>query len=266
MGLIAWFKHAFTPTTTTNTVIVKPDESQEEWKSKPLKEITVEVDSEEFKKIPNPLPSDVKIVFKQMPPVSDGHTINMVNEAPHTTNVVKPAEPAPGKPVAKPEPAGDLVALKQNRLLANAGIEEAKKYLGIKELTGHNDGKQVNVFQAFVGDPTGEPWCAAFRSYCDFMAATHLGIKPVLPKTDSSTYLYAWAKEHGYLLKAPIPGSIGLEKGDGGTPGKTHKHTCRVLRVSSDGTFASVDGNWNNSVCYPDPMHKSANFDFVVCC
>lgn len=172
-------------------------------------------------------------------------------------------------PVEPPKPVWiDPVAEKQNQTLATVALEFAKTFLGVKEATGNNDGKTVNMFQEYVGGVAehGASWCACFRSYCDGKIAEKLGIKPILPKTDSSTELYAFAKEHGLLLKFPIPGCIALERGSGGTAGKTHHHTCRVIAVNADGTFTSIDGNFSNMVCYPNPPHKTSNFDFVVCC
>lgn len=34
--------------------------------------------------------------------------------------------------------------------------------VGIRELTGNNDGKQVEIYLKYVGLPKGNPWCAAF--------------------------------------------------------------------------------------------------------
>lgn len=39
-------------------------------------------------------------------------------------------------------------------------------YIGVKEATGKNDGKQVNAFQASTGNKTGDAWCASFVAYC----------------------------------------------------------------------------------------------------
>ena len=39
-------------------------------------------------------------------------------------------------------------------------------YIGIKEATGRNDGKQVNAFQVATGNKTGDAWCASFVAYC----------------------------------------------------------------------------------------------------
>ena len=39
-------------------------------------------------------------------------------------------------------------------------------YVGVRELTRHNDGPEVERFLAHVGLKKGAPWCAAFVSYC----------------------------------------------------------------------------------------------------
>ena len=39
-------------------------------------------------------------------------------------------------------------------------------YIGVRELTHHNDGPEVERFLAHVGLKKGAPWCAAFVSYC----------------------------------------------------------------------------------------------------
>lgn len=42
----------------------------------------------------------------------------------------------------------------------------ALSQLGIRELTGNNDGKQVEAYLKSVGLTKGAPWCAAFVSWC----------------------------------------------------------------------------------------------------
>lgn len=37
--------------------------------------------------------------------------------------------------------------------------------IGVRELTGYNDGKQVETYLKYVGLPKGQPWCAAFVSW-----------------------------------------------------------------------------------------------------
>jgi hypothetical protein len=45
-------------------------------------------------------------------------------------------------------------------------IDTAKRYVGIKELTGHNDGYFIEKFLKSVGRKKGDSYCAAFVSYC----------------------------------------------------------------------------------------------------
>jgi hypothetical protein len=154
----------------------------------------------------------------------------------------------------------------QNVALAAKALDVAKRYLGVKEATGHNDGKVVNMFQEFVGGKAehGAAWCAAFRSYCDHVAAEELKITLKLPKTDSSTELFHWAKSHGYLLPGPLPGCIGLLKGSGGTPGKDHCHTFKVISVDQQaGVVHSIDGNESNMVRLS--AHAIDRCDWVAC-
>lgn len=37
--------------------------------------------------------------------------------------------------------------------------------VGVKELTGNNDGKEVEEYLSYVGLPAGNPWCAAFVAW-----------------------------------------------------------------------------------------------------
>ena len=45
-------------------------------------------------------------------------------------------------------------------------IKIAQSYIGTTELTGHNDGVNVEKFLRSVGLSKGNPWCAAFVSNC----------------------------------------------------------------------------------------------------
>ncbi len=156
--------------------------------------------------------------------------------------------------------------MKQNDALAALSIEIALKEVGVKEATGKNDGVRVGVFQKFVGIAVGainSQWCAAFASWCLYQAAKQLDIKPLLKPSASSTDLYHQAKKLGLLLDKPIPYCLGLIKGNGGTPGKDHHHTFRVISIDFEhGLVHSVDGNWQNQVARP--VHPISACDFVA--
>lgn len=53
-------------------------------------------------------------------------------------------------------------------LVLRRGLAEiAKMFIGVKEVGGNNKGEFVKMFQKAVdGRANGEPWCAAFTSYC----------------------------------------------------------------------------------------------------
>ena len=50
--------------------------------------------------------------------------------------------------------------------LSQAHLDTAKSYDYVVELTGRNDGKEVEMFLKSVGRNKGDSWCAAFVSYC----------------------------------------------------------------------------------------------------
>jgi hypothetical protein len=153
--------------------------------------------------------------------------------------------------------------MNQNPALAALSIEIGLKEIGVKEATGRNDGARVAVFQKFVGIAAPQPWCAAFMSWCVGQAAKQLGIKPVLHSSGSSTEIYHEAKELGLLLAKPQPYCIGLVKGSGGTPGKDHHHTFRVLSVDWEhGLVHSLDGNVSDQV--KKTIHPISACDFVA--
>lgn len=45
-------------------------------------------------------------------------------------------------------------------------ISIANSQVGIRELTGRNDGKQIESYQKAVGIPKGSAWCVAFVVWC----------------------------------------------------------------------------------------------------
>lgn len=49
---------------------------------------------------------------------------------------------------------------------AQAHLDTARTYVGVKEKTGHNDGYFVEKFLSSVKRKKGDAWCAAFVSYC----------------------------------------------------------------------------------------------------
>lgn len=146
-------------------------------------------------------------------------------------------------------------------------LQFAKDKLGQREATGHNDGKLPHLVQRFIAAGAAwldnQPWCACFAIWCIYQAAGALKLKPSIPKTASSSALYAWYRHvwHG-LLEQPHPGCVGMVRG-----GRTgHRHTFlvhdvedrlgrSVLRGTLDPAavgpacfVVGVDGNLKNAV------------------
>ncbi len=78
--------------------------------------------------------------------------------------------------------------------------------VGVRELSGHNDGDRVEVYLRSVNLPKGNPWCAAFVSYC--MQANHIknprsGWAPAYFSTTSTI----WTRG-GLKNRLPLPGDV----------------------------------------------------------
>jgi hypothetical protein len=147
--------------------------------------------------------------------------------------------------------------------LGEAAVLEARLKLGQKEATGKNDGSFVEMVQDWIdgeGDwMKGQPWCAAFASWCIYRAALGLKLVPKMPKLASSTQIFKWLSDNRLVLPAPKPGCIGLIRGNEGHPAKTHSHTFLVESVDGD-HVRGIDGNWNNQVS--ETHHKISECDF----
>jgi len=50
--------------------------------------------------------------------------------------------------------------------LRNQLLEIAESQVGVRELTGNNDGKQIKAYLKSVGLKEGYPWCVAFVVWC----------------------------------------------------------------------------------------------------
>jgi hypothetical protein len=84
--------------------------------------------------------------------------------------------------------------------LADAGtvIGIAEKELGVRELTGKNDGPRVEIYLRYVGLKKGHAWCAAFLSWVYGQAGY------ALPKSAWSPELFPARR----LRKDPAPALV----------------------------------------------------------
>lgn len=74
----------------------------------------------------------------------------------------------------------------------------ARAELGVRELTGKNDGIKVEAYLKYVGFPKGNPWCAAYVSWV-FKQAGY-----PMPKTAWSPALFP----ADHLVKQPSAGMV----------------------------------------------------------
>jgi hypothetical protein len=54
-------------------------------------------------------------------------------------------------------------------------VKQAESQLYVRELTGHNDGLEVEIYLKLVGMDKGQPWCGAYVSWVFFKA----GVKTI---------------------------------------------------------------------------------------
>jgi hypothetical protein len=146
--------------------------------------------------------------------------------------------------------------------LSALALSIAISNIGRKEATGNNDGCFVHMLEYLMAggghSMDGQPWCAAFATYCINQAAQELKRLSPLPLNPSSSDLYSIGKSKGILMSAPTAPCIGLIRAAPGGP-KTHDHTFFVESIS--GSFVnSVDGNWNNQVMRTNHFISACDF------
>ncbi|MDO1449559.1 CHAP domain-containing protein [Rhodocytophaga aerolata] len=85
-------------------------------------------------------------------------------------------------------------------------MTSAKRYIGTRELTGQNDGKEVEAFLASVNLQKGQAWCAAFVNFIYEMCQV---------KTPKSGWVPTWFPANKLVYKAgkvikriPIKGDV----------------------------------------------------------
>lgn len=94
--------------------------------------------------------------------------------------------------------------LEIDKCLHTKAMEIAGSQIGVTELTGKNDGVQVEKYLKVTGLPKGYPYCAAGISWCFYEAAKFYN-KPKsfipFPMTAGSQVVYDYAKKNGMKTK-----------------------------------------------------------------
>ena len=128
-------------------------------------------------------------------------------------------------------------------------IDFAKTWveLPVRESNGPNRSPQVDEFNRFVGDNMGDPWCAAFVSYCFHEA----GAGEAFPYSGGSQTLKAWFKDHDLFSTDPndLKGWSGALAG-WTDPGGEQGHIFFVYGRGTDGngnvvSLLTYEGNTN---------------------
>lgn len=129
----------------------------------------------------------------------------------------------------------------QSRNLAIRAMQIAQSKVGVRELTGNNDGPEVEAYLKAVGLGKGYSWCMAFIVWCYDQAAQQLGVKNPLVRTGGC--MKQWNEYKGKKVKPEE-----LQEGDvaimdlGGGAGHVFIVTQRRTSVVD-----TVEGNTNNN-------------------
>jgi hypothetical protein len=118
-------------------------------------------------------------------------------------------------------------------------IAEAKKWIGIKELTNHNDGLEVEMFQKAVdGKAQGESWCMGFVQFCLQQAENKLGLRSNMYHSEHC--LTVWNKTPKEMQRIhACPGCVVIwQHGD-----TTQGHTGIVTELIDEDNFSTIEGN-----------------------
>jgi len=126
---------------------------------------------------------------------------------------------------------------------AQPHLDTALSYVGTKELTGHNDGKAVEMFLHSVGRHKGDSWCAAYVSYC--LTAGHVkspAVRSGLARSFKQSPGLIKANDVLMKIKSVPAGSIvGWEKGNtiSGHIAFTIKRWCGISGNTVEGNTSS---------------------------
>ncbi len=119
-------------------------------------------------------------------------------------------------------------------------IQEARKWVGVREATGHNDGPDVERFQKAVdGKAQGESWCMAFVQFCLMQVEAKNAMRTNLFHAEHC--MTVWNNSPKSMRDTlPHPGFIVIWQHGTGSNG----HTGIVTSESdSSGMFHTIEGN-----------------------
>lgn len=118
-------------------------------------------------------------------------------------------------------------------------MQVAREQVGTRELTGHNDGPQVQAYLASVGLGKGNPYCMAGQYWCMAQVTT----EPCILRTGHVRTFWQWALRNG--SRGPYKPRVGdwICWGYTKTPSG---HIERIESVQRKGWVRTVGFNTSN--------------------
>lgn len=113
--------------------------------------------------------------------------------------------------------------------------------IGVRELTGKNDGQRVEEYLKSVRLGKGYAWCAAFVKWCFDRCGIKTSITAWSPTAHNSKNIVYF---HGRFEKEPIPGDVMCLWSQ--TKGRI-AHTGFFDKRLNSSIFESVEGNTNGA-------------------
>lgn len=127
-------------------------------------------------------------------------------------------------------------------------IEIAKRYLGEKELTNNtfSDNTELGRKLHEAGQKNGEAWCSYFSEavFCEAFPYKNPELRKIF--SASAVHTFKNLKDAGYdVHDIPQAGDLVIwQRFENGVPQWTG-HAGIVVRVNSDGSFFTIEGNTN---------------------
>jgi hypothetical protein len=122
-------------------------------------------------------------------------------------------------------------------------VEVYTSQIGVRELTGNNDGVQVEKYLAAVGLPKGNPWCAAFVKWCYLQAniASATSINGMALSINQKNNKVYYLRKFNYEPRAGDACTLYYTKL--GRIGHTYFYEHRL----NASLYSSVEGNTNSA-------------------
>jgi hypothetical protein len=142
-------------------------------------------------------------------------------------------------------------------------IEAAKACVGIKELTGNNDGPMVELIQRTVdGSADHEPWCMAFVQTMIGYAEFKTSRRSLLLATEHCLTFFRDTKKRlpDQMVKdIPLAGAIVIWK-----HGKTDNGHTEIVLDCDANIFHCVGGNTTGVIDPTKPVNRNGNGVFYT--